>query len=125
MISIVLLLIIAIVVLLPVAWFIAEFKGRAGVRRVLGVLAIVSACGVSYIVGQLHQLNYNAWYGAASKSLIDASIKRLEHGDTDAVLTEWRRLQDGFKPTYENRAHYDELVKEAVQSLRESPEYSR
>lgn len=115
--DIALLLILAIVVGLPLAWFIADFKGRAGVRRVLGVLAILSTCGVAFIAGQLNRLNYNIWYGNASKSLIDASIKRLERGDTEAVLIEWRKLQDRFKPTYENRAHYDELVKEAVQGL--------
>jgi len=120
-----LLLLLVIVVGLPVAWFVAEFRGGAGLRRLLGVLAILSACGVAFIVGQLNRLSYNAWYGAASKSLIDASIERLQQGDTDAVLSEWRKLQGRFKPTYEHRAHYDELVKETVRGLGESREVPR
>ena len=113
-------LLLLIAVGLPAAWFVAEFKSGPGIRRLLGVLAILSACGgVAFISGQLSRLNYNAWYGATSKSLIDASIERLEQGDADAVLREWRKLQGRFKPTYEGRAHYDELVKEAARGLGE------
>ena len=61
-------------------------------------------------VGTLERLNANAWYGFASKDLVDATLDELQSGNTQGVKDNLRWLQSQFQPTYENRAHYDELV---------------
>jgi hypothetical protein len=73
--------------------------------------------GVAYIVGHLSQLNYNAWYGSASKELVDTTITQIEDGNIDRVMSVLRRLNLDYQPTYENRAHYDKLVNEAVAQM--------
>ncbi len=62
--------------------------------------------------------NYNAWYGSASKDLIDTTITQIEDGNIDHVMSVLRRLNLDYHPTYENRANYDELVKEAVSLMK-------
>ena len=78
--------------------------------------------GVAWLAAQLVRLNYNAWYGFASKELADTTISQIEAARTDVVLHELKELQETFRPTYEYRAHYDELVKEAVQNMKQSGE---
>ncbi len=74
--------------------------------------------GVACLVGYLSRFNYNAWYGGASKDLIDTTITQLEDGKIDRVMSVLRRLNLDYQPTYENRAHYDELVNEAVSQMK-------
>ena len=83
------------------------------------MLAIASACGVAYIVGILSQLNYNSWYGEASKDLIDTIVLQLEAGNEARVESSLRKLSEEFQPTYENRANYDDLVKQAVRRMKD------
>ena len=106
----------------PIAWLVSEFKSTRNPRIVLGILAILSACGVAAVIGGLQRLNYNAWYGLASKELIDTTISQIETGRTDVVLLELKELQKQFQPTYEYRAHYDELVRKTVQEMKMSGE---
>lgn len=73
--------------------------------------------GVSYLVGHVSHFNYNAWYGSASKSLIDTTITQIEEGNVNRVMSVLRRLNLDYYPTYENRAHYDEYVDEAVAQM--------
>lgn len=73
---------------------------------------------VAYLVGHLSQINYNAWYGGASKDLVDTTISEIEDGNIDRVMSVLRRLNLDYQPTYENRAHYDELVKDAVAEMK-------
>ena len=118
----ILLIIIPVVCVIgfPIAWLISEFKSTRRTRVILGILAILSATGVAAIVGLLQRLNYNAWYGFASKDLIDTTVVHLEAGETDSVLRELKQLQGKFSPTYEGRAHYNELVDATVQDMKES-----
>ena len=74
--------------------------------------------GVAYLVGDLSRWNYNAWYGGASKELIDTTVAQIEDGNIDRVMSVLRRLKLDYRPTYENRAHYDELINEAVSQMR-------
>lgn len=104
----------------PIAWLVAEFKAGRLARIVLGILAILSACGIAAIIGGLQRLSYNAWYGFASKELVDATVSQIEAGRTDVVVLHLKELQNQFKPTCEYRAHYDELVRETVQKMKES-----
>ncbi len=78
--------------------------------------------GVSYLVGHFSRWNYNAWYGGASKQLIDTTITQIENGNTDRVINVLRRLRLDYRPTYEDRAHYDILIKEAVSQMKGSHE---
>jgi hypothetical protein len=79
------------------------------------------AFGVAALVGWLERFNSNAWFGGATKELIDAAVAELEAGNRDRVLRSLKDLQDRYAPTYENRARYDILVEEAVKEMR-SPE---
>jgi hypothetical protein len=74
--------------------------------------------GVAYLVGDLSRWNYNTWYGGASQELIDATVTQIEDGKIDRVMSILRRLKLDYRPTYENRAHYDELINEAVSQMR-------
>ena len=116
--SILVIPILLLVLVLPVAWFISEFKSdKRSTRCLLGSLAILCCFGVAWLAAQLCRLNYNAWYGSASKRLIDTTITQIESGDHEVLLRELKQLQADFRPTYENRAHYDELVKQSVERI--------
>ncbi len=106
------------VVALPIGWLASEFGKSRSLRIALGLMAIASAMGVAYVVGHLWRWNYNAWYGTASKDLIDATVTQIEDGNIDRVMSVLRRLKLDYHPTYENRAHYDELVSEAVAQMK-------
>src|SRR5262249_2198152 len=96
-----------------VAWFASEFQGRRGARLLLGCCALALVGGGAGLAATLgERFNSNAWYGAASGDLIDATVDALEGGRTGAVLAERKRLRGRFEPTYENRARYDRLVEE-------------
>ena len=85
-------IVLLIVIALPIAWFASEFGKRRAVRIALGLAAIASAMGVAYLVGHISQFNYNAWYGGASKNLVDTTIKEIEDGNIDRVMSVLRRL---------------------------------
>ncbi len=108
------LFILSLVLMLPLAWFASEFQPRRWVRLLVGSGAILACFGVAYIVGFTERFNYNAWYGGASQELIKTTISEIEKGHTDKLLVELKRLDQQFQPTYENRAHYDQLVSEFV-----------
>jgi len=108
----------------PIAWFASEFQGRRWLRLVLGSFAILLSLGVAAVVGSLERLNSNAWFGSASKNLVDATIAELEAGNRDGVLRSLKTLQQKYSPTYENRARYDVLIEEAVTQMRADPQLS-
>lgn len=113
------LIVFLIVLALPVAWLVSEFRATSRrVRCTLGVLAIVSSFGVAWITAQLTRLNYNAWYGFSAKALVDAVVEKLDAGQGESVKTELKALQSQFHPTYENRAHFNDLVDVSVKRMR-------
>ena len=61
--------------------------------------------------------NYNAWYGGATQELIGTTIEQIENGKVDQVVKVLRRVDLDYRATYENRAHYDEVVREAVKQM--------
>ncbi len=113
-------LIALLVIALPVAWLVSEFKGSQSVRRVLGILALLSSFGVAWLAGSLSRFNYNAWYGTATDELIGTIIEELDAGHVDTVKRELKVLQEEYHPTYENRAGYDELVEQFVERVQHS-----
>jgi len=112
------LLILFLAAVIPVAWFASEFQGHRWLRLTLGSIAILLSFGVAFVVGSLERLNSNAWFGRASKDLIDATVTELNSGRRDEVLRAFEDLQRRYSPTYENRARYDELVKKAVEQMK-------
>jgi len=112
------LLTLVLVVATPIAWASSEFQERRWLRLTLGSLAISLCFGVAFLVGSLDRFNSNAWFGFASKELIDATVAELEAGQQNRVLESLKHLQREFGPTYENRARYDVLVEEAIQRMR-------
>lgn len=113
--------ILVLAVALPLLWLLSEFSSSRPLRISLGVLALVMSFGVAFVVAMLERLNDNAWYGAASKRLIDATVAQIESGNIKRLLPELKRLQAEFHPTYENRARYDRLIDEFVERLDEDP----
>ncbi len=112
-------MVLLIVLALPLAWFVSEFRAQSRrVRCTLGILAIMSCFGVAWLTAQLTRLNYNAWYGCSSKGLIDVIVEKLDAGQTEILKTELRSLQTNFRPTYEGKAHYNELVDAAVENIK-------
>lgn len=103
-----------LIVILSVAWNISEFQERRWLRICLGWTAILASLAAASAVGALDRYNSNAWYGHASKDLVDTVVVEMERGNTEGLLTELKRLQEQFHPTYENRARYDRLVGEFV-----------
>jgi hypothetical protein len=116
------LFIVMLAVCVPIAWFASEFQGRRWLRLLLGSLAILLSFGVAVVVGSLERYNANAWFGNASKELVDATITELEAGNRDGVLQSLKALQKKYSPTYENRARYDALIEETVSQMRVSPQ---
>jgi hypothetical protein len=113
------LLLIAIIIALPIAWLVSEFRGSRALRIGLGILAIgVMTTCIWALSSLLTRFNYNAWYGGATGHLISTSLQQIEDGHLDRVLKVWRGLDQQYRPTYENRAHYNELVKEATARMR-------
>jgi hypothetical protein len=84
MINLVFLIIIAS---LLIAWLALEFKTASrSIRCTLGLLAIFSSCfGVAQVTGFLVRLNYNAWYSAAYKTLLDATVDKLKSGESERI----------------------------------------
>lgn len=113
-----LLIALMIVVLLPIAWLASEFGTSRVLRLTLGLAAILSSFGVAYVVGELNRLNYNAWYGGATGDLISTMIAEIEDGNTDRVMKVLKRIDVDYKPTYETRAHYDEIIAAAVRQMK-------
>jgi hypothetical protein len=112
-------LILALTIAVPVAWLLSEIHGNRPLRITLGILAIaVTTVLVSVLSTALSKFNYNAWYGGATKELLETSLNQIEDGHQERVLKVWRGLNAQYQPTYENRAKYLELVTEATARIR-------
>lgn len=114
-----LVLLLLITVALPWAWLQAEFRGSPAVRRTLGVLTILWSFGIAALIGGLQSFNANAYFTFATKELLQASIEHLRAGKTEVVLREWVRAEAEFHPTYENRAHYQQTVEQAIKGMKQ------
>ncbi len=113
------LLLIGIIVAVPTAWLVSEFRGTRLLRITLGILAIgVMVTCLWALSSMLTQFNYNASYGGATGDLISTSLKQIEDGHLDRVLKVWRGLDLQYHPTYEHQARYKELVEEAIARMR-------
>ena len=104
---------------LPTAWLVAEFKAGRSVRIAFGVLALGLGIFLAYGLARvLTTFNHNAWFGGATKQLVETSIAQIEDGHSDRVLKAWRALDTQYQPTYENRAGYKELVEGATKAMK-------
>lgn len=113
------LLLIAIIIALPIAWLISEFRGSRTLRITLGILAIgATATCIWALSNVLTRFNYNAWHGGATGDLLRTSLAQIEDGHLDRVLRVWRGLDQQYQPTCENRANYKGLVEEATLRMR-------
>jgi hypothetical protein len=119
-------ILITITIAIIAAWLLSEFKTeKIWIRCTLGILALTFGIGLAVLIfrdllnlsNSLTKFNYNAHYGFASKQLIDTTVKKIESGETETVLKRLKKLQEKFRPTYENRASYNELVNEAVNDM--------
>ena len=90
---------------------------RRSVRIGAAVAAFLWSIMIFTAASIIHRFTYNAWYGGAANGMIEACIARLEAGDSDAVLRELRRFDEEYSPTYEYRAHFDELAKGVASRL--------
>jgi hypothetical protein len=107
--------------LLAVGWLITEFKADRKWRITLGLLSLITLTTVASLTTLIiNQLNYNAWYGFATKELINETVSGIESGRTSIVLAELKKFQDEYYPTYENRARYVPLVNDTVERLKKA-----
>ena len=67
-------------------------------RLALGTLTILLSFGVAAVVGSLDRFNSNAWFGTATKELIDAAVTELEAGNQARVLRSLKDLQRDMRP---------------------------
>ena len=109
---------IVLAVGLPLGWLLSEFSSKRALRIVLGILALLSSFAVACFVGMLVELNYNAWYGSATKELLTTTIGQIEDGNLQRVLTVLRGLDAQYRPTREHRADYRALVNDATARMR-------
>jgi hypothetical protein len=120
-----LMIVVILCISLPLAWLASEFQSRRGLRIALGCCALGMCYPVAYTAGKamgsLERFNSNAWYGSASKGLIDTTLVELEAGNTDKVIRELKTLQSDFLPTKQDRGRYDHLVYEYVIRLGHKP----
>lgn len=113
--------IFALAAVLMVAWLLSEFQPRRWPRILLGSLSLAMCVFLALGLRVLERFNYNAWYGTASAELIDTTISEFEGGRTDRLVPALRELRGEFYPTYENRAHYDQLVEQFVRQVKQPP----
>ena len=115
----IIILMLIVTVGLPVAWLVAEFAARPGLRRALGITTILWSFGVASLVGLLQNFNANIYFTGASKDLLSASVVQLKAGKTAAVIREWSRADSDFQPTYENRARYRQIVDQTIEGMKQ------
>jgi len=110
--------------LLGIAWLVLEFRGSRPQRIMVGLLALVTLTAVASLATLIiNQLNYNAWYGFATKGLVDETIRGIEAGRTEMVLRELKSFQQEYQPTYENRARYVPLAEQVTERMKkENPQ---
>jgi hypothetical protein len=113
-----LLVLFVLAVGLPLGWLASEFQPRRWLRILLGILALTMSVFLALGFSLLERFNYNAWYGAASATLIGTTIAEIEDGRTDQLLPALRLLRREFDPTYINRAHYDQLVNQFAKEIK-------
>lgn len=99
-------------------WMLAEFRQDRAARVIFGSLTLFLGLGAGVVLSMLNEFNYNAWYGSATKNLIDTIVIQVEDGNLDRVMTVLRGLNRQYQPTYENRAGYRDLVEEATAQMR-------
>lgn len=106
-------------------WIIAEYKQNRSARIILGSLTLFLGLGAAAVITLLNQFNYNAWYGVATKNLLDTIVLQVDDGNLDRVMTVLRGLNRQYQPTYENRAGYRELAEEATARMRGDGEIAK
>lgn len=106
--------------LIIVAWISGEIWNKRWLRILSGVSFLLIAVFVGVFVGALKCLNYNTWYGGATQDLLQESLRQMEEGKTENVKKTFKEIVEKYQPTYENRANYDLLVKEAVEKMKRS-----
>lgn len=112
-------LILIAAILLPIGWLLADIWGSPLVRRTLGVIAILWSFVIAYAIGTLEQLNSNAYFGRATKELLENSVQQMQAGKGDVVQREWIRMIEEYQPTYENRGRYREIVDETIERMKQ------
>jgi hypothetical protein len=109
--------IIIVLAICPLFWLAAEFQSRIWLRIVLGLGGMAGAFVVSNLLTISQKFEANSYYGFTSKELIESTIDALKNGKSEEVLHELRTLNKEYIPTYENKANYQELVRDYSQRL--------
>lgn len=103
---------------LAAAWWIAELRAKPVIRRVLGVLLVaLLVVNITYVRGS-ERLSANHYFTSAAEDLLAVSLQQLQEGRSDAVVREWARARARFGATYETRGGFAEVVREAVDGMR-------
>lgn len=111
-------LLLALTVILPLAWLASEFQPRRWLSILLGCAAIAYMAFITYgWAGFQSTFSLNESYGAASKSLAKEIVQQLEAGKIDLVQRELKQFANSYEPNYENYPRYDEAVAKVIGRL--------
>ncbi len=116
------LLVITLLVIigLPIAWLVSEFKTeKRVVRCTLGALAICSSFGVAWLTAQAIRVPYNGRYSRAANSLVEVIIQSIENNSADVLLPELKDLNKKISMSYMERGNFDELTRSMVDRIKE------
>ncbi len=95
-----------------IAWIWSEFQPRRWLRLLLGSLSLIVCALLAVAVGSLDRMNSNAWYGTGSAKAARNTIAELEAGRSEQLYPRYARCMRISYPTYQGRAHYDELIEQ-------------
>lgn len=104
-------LIVVVLAICPLLWLISEFQSRVWLRILLGVGGMVGVFVVTSLLTMSERFETNSYFSFTSKELIESTIAGLKNGESERVLNGLEALNESYAPTYENKANYQELVR--------------
>jgi len=106
-----------IVLVPPIAWLVAEFRGPRWLRIATGFATIMVFGLASLAHAYTSDFSANAYYNMTTHLWVQRTIEALEAGSHEPLLEAFRQFDADFHPYYEHRANYAELVDDFIAHL--------
>lgn len=91
-------------------------------RIVFGVMTFAWSSLMFIAANEVQTYNLNAWYSAAARRMIDASIATIDSGRHQELNTGLKKMRDNLVVTYENRGNFKELADKLSSELAQEKE---
>ena len=88
------------------------------IRIGFGIGTLIWAAFIFIIVNVVQTLNFNSAYNSAASSLLKETESALKNGHSQEVLTEYKKMNEQLRVTYENKGNFEEIAKEAAYALK-------